>query len=173
MDDIEIKYSEIPGIETNPIDLLFQCESLNDINREVLKLFHVICKYISSKKINRNNELLEQVTNYINENYFIKDLSQTNIADLFSITPQYLSTFFKQNTGQNMVDYINRLRIEKVKELLWNSRLTISEIADKTGFGSIRSLDRVFKNYEGISPGKFREINLKVRDIGNEVATEL
>jgi AraC-like DNA-binding protein len=173
LDDIEIKYSEIPGIETNPIDLLFQCESLNDINREVLKLFHVICKYISSKKINRNNELLEQVTNYINENYFIKDLSQTNIADLFSITPQYLSTFFKQNTGQNMVDYINRLRIEKVKELLWNSRLTISEIADKTGFGSIRSLDRVFKNYEGISPGKFREINLKVRDIGNEVATEL
>lgn len=72
-----------------------------------------------------------------------------------------------------MVDYIYRLRIEKVKELLWNSRLTISEIADKTGFGSIRSLDRVFKNYEGISPGKFREINLKVRDIGNEVATEL
>jgi YesN/AraC family two-component response regulator len=73
------------------------------------------------------------------------------------ITPQYLSRFFKQETGENMVEYINRLRIEKAKYLLSEKDLSILNVSEMVGYGNDRNLNRVFKQREGITPGKYRE----------------
>ena len=172
LEDIEIKYSEIPHIDTDPVDLLVQCESLDEINGRVLELFRSICIYINGKTMAKNTELRDQIVQYIQDN-LCRNLSQADIAEAFGITPQYLSKFFKLNTGQNMVDYINRLKVEKVKALLENNAFSISDIAELVGFGSIRSLDRVFKNYEGITPGKYRDVSNGTTRAVNEASTVL
>lgn len=172
LEDIGIKYSEIPDIDTDPVDMIVQCESLNEINGKVLELFRSLCNYINGKNLAKNTELRDQIVQYIQDN-LCRNLSQADIAEAFGITPQYLSKFFKLSTGQNMVDYINQLKVEKVKALLEDNAFSISDIAEEVGFGSIRSLDRVFKNYEGITPGKYREMNARMAQSAGAADTVL
>ena len=157
LDEIEVKFHDIPGFETDPVEILMRCESLTDIYLKVSSLFDGVCRYINHNKISHNDELKIQIIQYINSFYSDMKLSQSSIADHFDITPQYLSKIFKQMTGQNMVDYINRLRIEKIKILMLNSRnVPVAKISEVVGFGSVRSLDRVFKNLEGITPLEYK-----------------
>lgn len=70
---------------------------------------------------------------------------------------KYLSSFFKEQTGENLSDYINRVRLSKAKLLLKGSNMTVNEAALKTGYNNCNTFIRVFKKYEGITPGKYKE----------------
>lgn len=79
------------------------------------------------------------------------------IADLLHITPGYLSELLKALTGQNTQQHIHNKLIEKAKELLSSSELTISEIAYELGFEHPQSFNKLFKNKTNLSPLKFRQ----------------
>lgn len=70
----------------------------------------------------------------------------------------YLSRYFKQQTGCNFIYYLYRLRIDKAKEMLKNSGFKINQIAENVGFSDVNNFIRMFKKYEGITPGKYREL---------------
>lgn len=75
----------------------------------------------------------------------------------------YVSKLFKEKTGQNILYYINMVRIENAKKLLRESRQDtgIGEIGKETGFTNSNSFIRIFKKYEEMTPGKYRELNLQ------------
>jgi len=79
------------------------------------------------------------------------------IADLLNITPGYLSELLKALTGQNTQQHIHNKLIEKAKELLSTSELTISEIAYELGFEHPQSFNKLFRNKTNTSPLKFRQ----------------
>jgi AraC-like DNA-binding protein len=64
---------------------------------------------------------------------------------------------FKQATGLTFTDYLARVRVEKVKNLLLNPHKRISEAAFEAGFQSLSQFNRVFKKIEGLSPSDFRD----------------
>jgi YesN/AraC family two-component response regulator len=80
------------------------------------------------------------------------------IAEKFNITPQYLSSLFKEKTGQNLSDYITHLRIEKAKLLLTQTNYSVNEIALKVGYIYPNSFINVFKKKVGLSPTKYRTL---------------
>ena len=63
---------------------------------------------------------------------------------------------FKRSTGVTVTEYLTRVRIERVKELLLNPNLRISEIAFQTGFQSLTHFNRVFLKLTGQSPTEYR-----------------
>ena len=77
-------------------------------------------------------------------------------TDFVYLSSNYIEKLFKNEKGETIFEYIQRLRIEKAKNQLKNTTLTIETIAAKTGFNSSRSFIRVFKKYEGTTPGEFR-----------------
>lgn len=81
----------------------------------------------------------------------------TQYAEMLNISPNHLNKSIKQYTGESAQSYIDRVKIIEIKYLLYQTELSISNIADKLGFYDISYFSRFFKKYEGISPRDFRK----------------
>lgn len=132
-------------------------QTFSDMEQAIFDFLKQVCENVAGKKRSRNKDLNERIIGYIRENLNDCDLSLTSIAQEFEINPTYLSRFFKEQTGENLIDYINKNRVELAKELLQGTNEAIANISMLTGFASSQSLIRVFKKYEGITPGQYRQ----------------
>jgi two-component system response regulator YesN len=104
-------------------------------------------------------ELIDRIKKFIAENY-MSDLSSNQIADQFSITPNYLSSLFHRKTGIKLLDYITDFRIKKARQLLKNNRTaSVKDIAIMVGYANPRYFSTLFKNVTGMLPTQFRKDN--------------
>lgn len=118
-------------------------------------------QFITREKANHTIlERLEKALNdYLNSNQpATKGLPTVNdIAALLHISPKYLSSLLRMHTGQNTQHYIHEKLVEKAKEKISTSDLTISEIAYELGFEHLQSFSRLFKAKTRLSPMAFRQ----------------
>ncbi len=87
---------------------------------------------------------------------FADDVSIGKVARAVNVSAGYFSDVFHKATGLTFTEYVARVRIEKVKSLLKNPRLQITEVAYDTGFKSLSQFNRVFRKVCGISPREYR-----------------
>lgn len=107
-----------------------------------------------------NFEICRQLLLYIDSN-ISQDLSLEKISKALNIVPSYVSTVFSRSFNISLNTYITQKRISVAKALLMNSPKTITEIAFDSGFSSIRSFNRRFKESEGVTPSEFRDSFMK------------
>lgn len=105
----------------------------------------------------KSGTLFKRVSEFTQRNYSDVGLSIVMIADHMDMNPHYLSKCFKAETGESLRDYINKYRIDAAKNLLLESNMTMKEIAEKVGFIDNNAFIRVFKKYEGVTPGVYRK----------------
>lgn len=98
---------------------------------------------------------IRQVNEYIRENIHT-DFSLTTIAEIVHFNPSYLSRTYKHETGKNIMDYIQEVRMEHAKQLLSNSHFKINDIAGKIGIEAAY-FSKVFKKFTGLTPQEYRE----------------
>ena len=108
------------------------------------------------RKDNISNYTIFRAIAYIRENY-MDHISQEEVAEHLSITPEYLSTLFNREMHVNFASFVNEFRISHAKRLLKGSELKVYEIAGKVGFSDTKYFNRVFKDITGLSPREFRE----------------
>jgi two-component system response regulator YesN len=157
VNSFNIKYTELFGEEFDPIKQLTHYGDVEELQVKINGLFRRLCDYGKSVRVNHNYVLLDEVKSYIDQHYDDCMLSLGIIAEQFHISPQYLSALYKKYEAHNITDYIAKVRMENAKLLFKDRSLTISEVADKIGYGNDDRLIRVFKKYEGVTPGKYRE----------------
>lgn len=104
------------------------------------------------------------VTDYIKNNLTADDLSQGAMAEMAGVSREYFSRIFKNVTGKNYNKWLNMIRLEKATELLAMNSRTLTEVAMLSGFKSMPSFNRVFRNEKGMSPGEYRALFLEGRD---------
>lgn len=129
----------------------------------LLLILHYVeqeCLAESSAAARPRNETIEQVCAYLAANYQQK-FSLTEVAARFYLSPYYLSRLFRRVTGQSIVDYLNNRRIEAAQKLLETTELSISAIAEQTGFASAAHFRRVFREVMDISPLQYRKKQTK------------
>ncbi|HEY5552347.1 MAG TPA: helix-turn-helix domain-containing protein, partial [Opitutaceae bacterium] len=85
------------------------------------------------------------------------DIRLAQVASAVNTSAFYFCKMFKQATGMTFTDYLARLRVEKVKSLLLNPHIRISEAAFQVGFQSLSQFNRVFRKVAGESPTTYRE----------------
>ncbi len=107
------------------------------------------------------------VTDYIKNNLTSDDLSQASMAEMAGISKDYFSRIFKNVTGMNYSKWLNLIRLEKATELLTHDDRTLTEIAMLSGFQSIPSFNRVFRNEKGMTPSEYRAL-FAGNDTGNK-----
>ena len=100
------------------------------------------------------------VTDYIKNNLTVDDLSQGAMAEMAGISKDYFSRIFKNVTGLNYSKWLNTIRLEKATSLLTRKGMTLTEIAMLSGFQSIPSFNRVFREEKGMAPGEYRTLFL-------------
>ncbi|WP_426445478.1 helix-turn-helix domain-containing protein [Paenibacillus sp. S-38] len=99
---------------------------------------------------------LDLMLAYIHEHYRSCDFSVQGMARHFGMAVPNLSQYFKDQTGETLLDYTTRLRIEKVKELLASQDLPVKTIAEQVGYHNVSSFIRRFKQLTGVTPGEYR-----------------
>lgn len=84
-------------------------------------------------------------------------LTLDELAERLGVTPQYASSLLSKETGDTFSGHISALRVERVKLLLSSTSYSLGYIATESGFGSIRSFNRCFRELTGMSPGEWRK----------------
>lgn len=114
------------------------------------------CKNITTKKDEQASSVIEKAKMYIDENYK-KDISLDDVSRIVDISPYYFSKLFKEETGENFIEYLTNIRIENAKKLLSNRELSIKYICANTGYGDPNYFSRIFKKSVGMTPTEYRE----------------
>jgi AraC-like DNA-binding protein len=126
---------------------------------ELTDVLHIIVERMSTQIFSfqgvRHASALRKAERFIWENYTRK-ISLQEIAGAAGLSAPYFSTVFKEEMGENLSAYLNRLRVEKAGHMLTGTGLTLSEIASSCGFEDQSWFSKIFKSYTGISPGKYR-----------------
>ena len=117
-------------------------------------------QFITLKKA--SSDLLVKLENLLNEYFDRQNESQTGlptvkyIADKLNVSPNYLSDMLRTLTGQSAQQHIHNKLIERAKEALTTTSLSVGEIAYRLGFEHPQSFNKLFKNKTNISPLEFR-----------------
>lgn len=101
------------------------------------------------------NHKVSRAKEYMLKNYK-KPIRLIDVADFLELNPAYFSRIFRQKMGVCFVDYLAEIRINKAIELLKNSNMNISEIADEVGFARSRYFTEIFKKRKGMTPSEYR-----------------
>ena len=142
------------------LEELRTASTLNDFRKKCLqKLSEVKAQCESVSKSREKYEVCVKTMDYIDKNYNNNMLSVNMLGEQMGIQPAYLSRIFKEKFGLSILDYIASVRIERAKKLICEGTKTIQEVAEITGFLSSHVFIKKFKEIEGMTPGKWREIN--------------
>jgi len=132
-------------------------ETINDFRNNLIMNTYKIIKYLNENKELRNKfEFKEIVDKYLESN-FSRNIGLLDIANEFGITPNYFSSLFKKEVGENFVEYLTRYRIKIAKEILASKNTSVSKVAEMVGYTDVKYFFRVFKKYEGVTPKKFKQ----------------
>ncbi|MFV0419262.1 MAG: GyrI-like domain-containing protein [Dysgonomonas sp.] len=104
---------------------------------------------------NEYDKAVNKVVDYINRHLF-ESPDVKKLSEIANISEFHFHRIFKAIIGENIGEYINRLRLEYIAEHLQMTRHTLDEIATKTGYANKYALSKAFKKHFGMSPSVFR-----------------
>lgn len=104
-----------------------------------------------------NDDVVDSVKAYIEENYDDDELSLNKIASHVNFSPNHLSMVFSQQTGNTLIKYLTDYRMSKAKELLKCTNKKSSEISILVGYKDPHYFSYLFKKTQGVTPTQFRE----------------
>ena len=116
----------------------------------------IILRQLSYGNRQKKLSLAEKVINYVQENYS-SDLSNESIGKHFNYHPNYINRVIQKHTGQSLHQYVLSCRVAKALEMLQTSGLSVTEVAERVGFSSIKHFSQTFKSIYGYSPIHFKD----------------
>ncbi|WP_299091977.1 response regulator [uncultured Metabacillus sp.] len=120
---------------------------------DFLELIRQFCEKIILQK--EENDSIMMAKTYIHTHYK-ESLSLEDVAEYVKLTPTYFTKVFKEQTKRTFIDYVTDYRIEKAKELLLHTKLSLKEIAFEVGYKDPNYFSRVFKKWTNCSPKQYR-----------------
>lgn len=127
-------------------------------DKVILYMESLISEMDNQSKTQLSTGVIREVQLYIQQHYG-DDISLQSLAKEFYIHPNYLSRLFKEKTGENFVDYLTKIRMNKVIELLTNTNYKIVEICEMVGYDNPRYFSKAFKQFFGKTPREYRDMN--------------
>ncbi len=134
----------------------FMSSRLIDLTVYLIKNPKLVFNAAKSELID-SSKVLCQTIRYINE-HAIDKISLNMVADYLGFSACYCSKYIKKKTGMSFIEYVNTVRVGKAETLLLNTTESITDIAFETGFSSMQSFNRVFKQINHMSPSSYRKM---------------
>ena len=114
------------------------------------------CRNVISKREEKSNDIIKTARKYIDDN-FAKDISLDDVSRKVNISPYYFSKIFKEEIGLNFIEYLTNIRMDKAKELLTESNMSMKEICGACGYTDPNYFSRSFKKNVGVTPTEYKE----------------
>ena len=136
---------------------LMGMDNLDDLEKWFVEKIMNACQNILGKRRDKSKNVIEMSKDYIKEN-FNKDISLDEISRAVNISPYYFSRIFKEGTGENFIEYLTSIRIEKAKELLSTTEYSMKEIGMMCGYSDPNYFSRSFKKNVGVTPTEYKNV---------------
>lgn len=136
---------------TETVQAFRSCGKMSELN-EYQKLIH-----------RKNTDDVQFMKDYIEENYS-ESITLTDAAALLYRSVPYLSTKFKKAVGYSFTEYLVRVRLEKAKEMIRKSNVSLKRISDAVGYSDYAQFSKIFKKYYHESPSDYRHNAVKNQD---------
>ncbi|MDD6638635.1 MAG: AraC family transcriptional regulator [Lachnospiraceae bacterium] len=130
---------------------LFVSIGRNHIND--MDLFPNTKSYKQQEYLQKFNDVLDYI-----DSHYTEELTLDDIADFSGFSKYHFTRLFKQYTDSTFYDYLSFRRIKSAEELLAKPELSITEIALQSGFSSISTFNRIFKQKKGCTPSEYRSL---------------
>ena len=131
-------------------------DNLGELKKWFVDKMVEISTKIENNKSDKSESLIEKAESFLKNNY-MKDISLDDISRYCNISTYYFSKLFKQETGENYVEYLNRIRIENAKKMINESDRSIKDICFSVGFSDPNYFSRIFKKHTGVTPTEYKE----------------
>ncbi len=150
----EAELREIIGYRNSLYESILALNTLAELSGWLTGLERRLCRFISQADDQKNHRLVAKAKRYILEHYR-EEISLNEVAAAISISPGYLSTVFRQNTGICFTDYVTEAKIGQAKKWLRESDYKIYEISAMLGYQNAYYFSKVFKKVTGMTPSEF------------------
>lgn len=153
-DDSGMLYAALSAV----VDDYFHAADVDTALKEIhiaQMLVHLATALMDDKAAGKGYVYVRRCVNLLSER-MSEDVRIEELAKELGISAAYLQRLFRQVHGMTIIDYLNRMRIERAKLLLLNTDDPVVEIAMEAGFNSRQHFTRVFTSLEGISPQEYR-----------------
>lgn len=136
---------------------IMTCNSFKELEDLIMAYIETLISSIDQKSESQlGTGVVREIQFYIMQHYE-DNISLQALAKQFYLHPNYLSRMFKEKTGENFVDYVTRIRMNKVIDLLNNTDYKIVEICEMVGYDNPRYFSKAFKQFTGKTPREYRD----------------
>lgn len=159
IDLYQLQEKIISKIALYPLYYIHDFSSWKEAFHYLEKLSRQIFDILNSKKLDRNEQLVQKIKTYIRD-HVAESLTLTTISRIVNYNEAYISRLFKQINGMGISEYISLERINKAKDLLVTTSDSMQNIATATGFDTAQYFSLVFKKTTGVSPSEYRRSHM-------------
>jgi AraC-like DNA-binding protein len=131
--------------------------------RSILQLLTIFAQHLSAlsnqlvvQEVALESPAISRARSFITEHHG-EEMTLTGVARAVNMSAFYFCKTFRKATGLTFTDYVARVRVEKVKDLLLNPNKRVSEAAYEAGFQSLSQFNRVFRRIAGEPPSAYRD----------------
>lgn len=135
---------------------LRESDSISTLKEKTRETFEFLLKHPRHLE---NDSIVNKACLYITQNISNTNLSVPEISQAVSVSVQHLSRLFRQKLNTTILEYINSCRIDLAKKTLAETNITVSQVAEISGYNNTVTLSRNFKRYVGLTPSEYREMN--------------
>lgn len=123
------------------------------------KLNKIIDERLVDVKVEEKQEdsPIQKAMDFVDQN-LEKPLTLKEVASHVHLNPSYFSVLFKEQTKMTFSEYVTRSRLQKAKNLLMGSNMSVTDIAEAVGYNTSKYFIKLFKEYEGQTPSKYRKV---------------
>ncbi|HWL24096.1 MAG TPA: helix-turn-helix domain-containing protein [Ureibacillus sp.] len=133
-------------------------EVLYDIIQKILRFCFFLFDQLEKENSQYGSQLIKKAVQYLDQ-FYNQPITLDVVSDVVGRSSQYFSSLFKQQMGSTFTEYLLAKRIEKAKEYLKTTSMTVSEVAETVGYSDPNYFSRVFKMVEGDSPRAWKTKN--------------
>ncbi len=139
----------------NYLDTALSFSGYEELREWFLEKMTDICRTIRDQKEEQSDSAVKRAKTYIQEHYS-NDISLDEVSREVNISPYYFSKLFKEEAGENFIEYLTNVRIGKAKEMLENPALSIKEVSILSGYADPNYFSRIFKKQTDMTPSEYK-----------------
>ena len=147
---------EVFLFNTNYIQEIDRFDSIEELSVWLTGIMNRFISYSFDFNQVKHSNVVYKVMEYVKANYS-KKLTLDDIARHVYLSRSYLSSIFKEETGQSLFSYVNSVRVEKSRMFLLDNSISLVDISEMCGFEDQSYFTKVFKKAMGVSPKKYRD----------------
>lgn len=138
------------------VSLLKNTGSIDDLRKELEHWVMGVYKKLSAVNKENVHDQVGEAKSWVMEN-LKENITIEKIAGHIYMNPTYFCEYFKNETGETVLDFVTRSRINKARELLLTTNLKVYEISVQVGYADTKYFSKLFKKHYGELPSKYKE----------------